>query len=319
MPKNVLAADVGGTNVRVALVDADGQILLRRESETPKRGSANEICELIAGIANEILREGSSHGPVKRFGLALPAIIDYANGSVLESPNLPHLNGFEIGPHVADKTGLGVKLENDATAATIGEHWLGAGRGANNVIGVTLGTGVGGGLIIEGEVFRGIDGTAGEVGHICVEPEGPLCACGSHGCVEQFASATAIVRQAKERLSKYPSSLLNRSENFTAEDVFFAAKDGDELSIEVFETAGRYLGIALAGLINVLNPDVIFVGGGASSAWELFIGQTLEEVEKRAFQRPAERVKIVLGQLGDDAGIMGAAKVVIAHADKGSS
>jgi glucokinase len=319
MAEYVLAADIGGTNVRVALVDAEGRILLREEADTPKRESAIEISDLISAVANRILHEGSRHRPVRAFGLAIPAIIDYSRGSVLESPNLPSLNGFEIGPYVAKKTGLPVKMENDATAATIGEHWLGAGQGANNVIGVTLGTGVGGGIILNGKVFHGVDGTAGEVGHICVEPEGPLCGCGSHGCVEQFASATAIVRQAKERLPETQSSPLNVLQDFTAEDVYNAAKDGDKISKEVFEIAGYYLGIALAGLVNVLNPDVIFIAGGASSAWEMFIGPTLEQVEKRAFQRPAERVKIVRGQLGDDAGILGAAKTVVARAGESSS
>jgi glucokinase len=319
MPKCVLAADVGGTNVRVALVDTNGKILIREESDTPNRGSAEEICDFISGIANNILQEANRDSPVQKFGLALPAIIDYSMFAVSESPNLPHLNGFQIGPYVVNKTGLDVKLENDATAATIGEHWLGAARDANDVIGVTLGTGVGGGLIIEGDVFHGVDGTAGEIGHICVEPEGPLCGCGSYGCVEQFASATAIVRQAKERLRRVPSSPLHGLEHFTSADVFNAAKEGDKLSIEVFETAGYYLGIVLAGLVNLLNPEVIVIAGGVSAAWEMFSVPMLKQVEKRAFQRPAERVNIVRGQLGDDAGILGAAKTVIAHAGKGSS
>jgi len=319
MPERVLAADVGGTNIRVALVDANGKILKREESDTPNRATAEEICRSIAADANKILHETESLGSVQKFGLALPAIIDYSTSSVVQSPNLPHLNGFGIGQYMAEHTGLDVELENDATAAAIGEHWLGGAEGANNVLCVTLGTGVGGGLIIHGNVVRGPDGTAGEVGHICVEPDGPLCGCGSHGCVEQFASATAVVRQAKERLPGAPSSPLSSLEHFTASQVFDAAKAGDPLSIEVFEVAGYYLGIVLAGLINTLNPEVIVISGGVSGAWEMFIERTRAEVEKRAFQRPAERAKIVRGQLGDDAGILGAAKRVLADADKGSS
>jgi glucokinase len=319
MPECVLAADVGGTNIRVALVDANGKILKREESDTPNRATAEEICSFIAGIANKILHESENIGSVQKFGFALPAIIDYSTSSVVQSPNLPHLDGFGIGQYMAKHTGLDVKLENDATAATIGEHWLGGAKGANDVLCVTLGTGVGGGLIIQGNVVRGPDGTAGEVGHICVEPDGPLCGCGSHGCVEQFASATGIVRRANERLPGAPFSPLSRLQHFTASDVFDAAKAGDRLSIEVLEAAGYYLGIVLAGLINTLNPEVIVITGGVSGAWEMFIGRTLEEVKKRAFQRPAERAKIVRGQLGDDAGILGAAKRVLAHADKGSS
>jgi glucokinase len=314
MAKYVLAADVGGTNVRVALVDAQGKILIRKESETPRHGPANQVCDLISDIAKQILQEGERYGRVQEFGLAIPAILDYSSGSVVESPNLPHLNGFEIVRYIGNNTGLDVQPENDATAATIGEHWLGAAQGARDVVGVTLGTGVGGGLIIDGKVHHGVDGTAGELGHICVEPDGPLCGCGSYGCVEQFASATAIVRQAKERLPDADRSPLGRMDEFTSEDVFNAAKEGDRLSIEVFETAGYYLGIALADLVNLLNPEIVFIAGGVSSAWDLFIGPTLEQVKKRAFQRPAERVKIVRGQLGDDAGILGAAKMVIVQA-----
>jgi len=319
MAEYVLAADVGGTNVRVALVGTDGQILSRKESNTPRHGPASEIADLISTLGKDVLEEGSQRKSAGKFGIALPAIIDYSSGAVVESPNLPHLNGFKVAPYISDRIGLEVKLENDATAATIGEHWLGAGRGAANVIGVTLGTGVGGGLIINGQVLRGPDGTAGELGHVCVEPEGPLCGCGSLGGVEQFASATAIVRLTRERLCKENSSPLDKSDEFTSEDVFKAAISGDALSIEVFRIAGYYLGIALAGLVNVLNPEIIFVAGGVARSWDLFIGATREEVEKRAFQRPAERVNIVRGQLGDDAGILGAAKTVIAQAHKGTS
>ena len=319
MPENVLAADVGGTNVRVSVVAPDGKILMRVESGTPSKGTAEEICGLISDLANKLLDQGSFSDPVRRFALAIPAIIDYSTGSVVRSPNLPHLDGFELARRVSEQTGVDVILENDATAATIGEQWLGAAKGVANVICATLGTGVGGGLIVNGQVLHGVDGTAGEIGHICLETDGPLCGCGSHGCLEQFASATAIVRLAKEKLATGAPSSLNELAVFTSTDVFEASEKGDPLSMEVFYSVGYYLGIALAGLINVLNPEVIVITGGVSAGWNAFIGPTQEQVTKRAFQQPAERVKIVRGQLGDDAGILGAAKTAIAHAGKGSS
>ena len=319
MPERVLAADVGGTNVRVAVVSADGQILKREESDTPNKGTAEEIGNVISELANKLFPEETGSGTVQKFGLAMPAIIDYSSGTVLRSPNLPNLDGFDMARYVADRTGLEVIMENDATAATLGEQWLGAAKGVANVVCLTLGTGVGGGLIINGQVIHGADGTAGEVGHMCLEPGGPPCGCGSQGCLEQFASATAIVRQAKEKLSTGVASSLLELPMFTSLDVFHASEHGDQLSIEVFESVGYYLGIALAGLVNLLNPEVIVITGGASAGWDAFIGPTLEEVRKRAFQQPAERVKIVRGQLGDDAGILGAAKTAIAHTGKGSS
>jgi glucokinase len=166
---------------------------------------------------------------------------------------------------------------------------------------------VGGGIIIDGRLVRGIDGTAGEIGHIAVEPEGYPCGCGSRGCVEQYSSATAIVRLAKEQLPRFPESVLRSNLELTPLNVFEAGIAGDGLSIEVFRQAGTYLGIALGGLVNVLNPEVIVIGGGVSAGWDLFIEPLQAEILSRAFPQPGERVKLVRSELGDDAGILGAA------------
>jgi glucokinase len=170
-----------------------------------------------------------------------------------------------------------------------------------------LGTGVGGGIIIDGILLRGVDGTAGEIGHIAVEPEGYPCGCGSRGCVEQYASATAIVRIAKELMPQFPETLLRSNLELTPLDVYEAGIQGDRLSLEVFRLSGTYLGIALGGLVNVLNPEAIVVGGGVSAGWALFIEHLESEIKRRAFPHPAERVKLMRSKLGDDAGILGAA------------
>ena len=175
------------------------------------------------------------------------------------------------------RLGVDAVLENDATAAAIGENWLGGSRDVDTSICVTLGTGVGGGLMINGKPYRGKDGTAGEVGHICVEPDGHPCGCGSRGCVEQYASATAVIRMARE-------AGLDVS---TSSDVYNWAKRGNEEAVDVFTAMGTYLGIGLAGLVNVLNPEMIVIGGGVSAAWELFAGDVRREVDERSFPEPS--------------------------------
>jgi len=160
-----------------------------------------------------------------------------------------------------------------------------------------------------GKVLRGVDGTAGEIGHICVEPNGAECGCGSRGCLEQYSSATAVVRLARELGEKFPRSDLMGNTTITSSEIYNSAKAGDKLALEVFRTQGFYLGIALAGLINVLNPEIIVVGGGAAAAWDFFIPHTLVQIRKRAYPEPAKRAKIIPARLGDDAGVLGAARL----------
>lgn len=304
MAEYVIAADVGGTNIRAAAVDRNGGIHGRVSAKTPREGTRADLVESIGSIAEEL----AANTAAADFGLAIPALIDYENKRISRSPNLPQLEGSEFAKEIQERSGLNVIFENDATAAAIGEHWLGASKGAENAVCITLGTGVGGGLILNGKAYSGVDGTAGEIGHVCVEPDGPPCGCGSNGCLEQFASATAIVRMTNEGMTNHPESKLNSIENISAKDVFDAGVEGDRLAVEVYTVAGRYLGIVIAGLVNVLNPEVVVIAGGVSAAFELFIDETRSEVRKRAFQQPAERVKIVRGALGNNAGILGAAR-----------
>ncbi len=309
MDELVLAGDLGGTNLRIAAVDAAGGVIYRAEAETPRHPNAGKVVDAVVNLAMECREAVGRDRDVKGFGFAIPAIIQFDEGKIFSSPNLPELNGFDLSAELADKLGLKVTLENDATAAAIGEHWLGASRGFDSSICVTLGTGVGGGIILNGQPLRGLDGTAGEIGHICVEPLGVACGCGSFGCLEQYSSATAITRIAIELKSEFTESELSKLNTFDALTVYKFGIAGDPLGIEVFRRAGVYLGIALSGLINVLNPEVIVIGGGAAEGWDLFIGHLRAEIRKRAFQQPAERAKIVRAALGGDAGIVGAARL----------
>ncbi len=311
----VLAADLGGTNVRAAIVTTGGEVHERLHMRTPKTGGFDALVNAIGSLATGLLEKNES---IRRFGLGIPAVIDFSSSRISQSPNLPVLDGSALADAVSKRTGLRVVLENDATAAAIGEHWLGAAKGADSAVCITLGTGIGGGLIINGEPYCGLDGTAGEVGHICVEPEGPRCGCGSRGCLEQYASATAIVRLASLKLADGAASVLNEKADISARDVYEAWLEKDAVAYEVFQVAGTKLGMAIADLINVLNPEIVVLTGGVASAWDAFITPTLDEMLKRAFRQPAERVKIVRGKLGDDAGILGAAKRAFSLNDKGS-
>ena len=300
----MIAIDLGGTNLRMALVNRDGEIIDRTKRETP-RENTEEIVETIVSVSKSFFETYPKR--ICSIGLAVPATVNADKGEITKAPNLPFLDMCPITEKIGKNLNIPCVLENDANAAAIGENWLGASRNYKNSIMVTLGTGVGGGIIIDGKILRGVDGTAAEIGHICVQPLGEKCGCGSFGCVEQYSSANAVVRMTKELLPDYPESSLNEIENLTSRTIYQKADGGDELALEIFRRQGFYLGIALAGLINVLNPEVIVIGGGASDGWELFTPEMLGQIKKRAYKQPVDRVKIVRAECADDAGILGAA------------
>lgn len=307
--KIVLSADLGGTNLRVAAVDRDGKILFRTKRDTPQTENPLQIVNLIISEAENCRRAVQSEGDVVGIGAVVPGTVNVDEGAILQAPNVSALNGFRVAGEIEGKLELPCFLENDANAAAVGESWCGASKDVKNSICVTLGTGVGGGIIIGGQILRGVDGSAGEIGHICVEPFGAPCGCGSRGCVEQYSSASAVKRLASVLSENYPNSTLTKISNPTALEIYQAGKNGDALAIEVFRQQGFYLGIALAGLINVLNPEIIVIGGGAADGWDLFLPFMQSEIKSRAYREPAERAKIVRAVLGDDAGILGAAKL----------
>jgi len=295
----VLAVDLGGTNLRMAAVDSDGEILHLARSQTPKGVLPSELVDLSATMAEECRAAIGDDRAVSALSFAAPAPAAADNDGILvKLPNIPTLNGMNLKADLYERFRLPVFLENDATAAAIGENWLGASKAVHDSVMFTLGTGVGGGIIIDNKPLRGIDGSAGEIGHFCIEREGPPCGCGSRGCIEQFASATAMVRMARENGLDLTKSV----------EVYNAAKDGDARALAVFEKMGSYLGIMIAGFVNALNPEMVVIGGGAAAGWDQFIGHVRKEVKDRAFREPAERVQIVRSSLGDNAGILGAAR-----------
>lgn len=291
MKQTVLAVDLGGTNIRMAAVVPDGSIVRRAKRPTPDGLTPAGLLALTRELAAECA------DAIDAIAFAPPANVG-ADGVIRNLPNLPFLDGFALRSALQSEFGVPAFVENDATAAAIGEHWLGASKGVTTSIMVTLGTGVGGGLIIDGKPLRGPDGGAGKLGHIAVEPDGHPCGCGSRGCVEQYASATAIERMASEAGMDVE----------TSREVYDAYVNGDDRAREVFQRMGRYLGIMLGGLVNALNPEIIVIGGGASAAWEAFHEYVRAEIDYRAFPEPANRARLVRSELGDDAGLLGAAR-----------
>jgi len=302
--KLIFAADLGGTHLRAATVDQKGRIHSRFKQNTPQVKDAHAIVDAIVSA----VREFQKAAEISAVSLVVPGTVKVDEGAVVKAPNLPCLDGFPLAAALTDELGLPAILENDANAAAVGEMWQGAAVGCKTIICVTLGTGVGGGIILDGKLWRGVDSSAAEIGHMCVDPFGGVaCTCGSRGCLEVFASATAIVRMTREASPRFPDSVLQGVEDQTAEMIFEAGQQGDELALEIFRRMGVYLGIGLANLINILNPEIIVVGGGVVNGWELFEKHMHQQVEERAF--PLLRVKIVRAKCGDDAGLLGAARL----------
>jgi glucokinase len=312
MPKNlssaslVFAVDLGGTHLRVALVDDTGKILQQLKQETPKGDSAEAVVDALVSAAQKWDSDRSS---IVAASIMVPGAVDSEKAVVIQAPNLPSLVNVGLKAELEQRLGWPVLLENDANAAAVGEMWLGAARGCRDVISVTLGTGVGGGVILNGRLWRGAHGSAGEIGHTTVDPfSGLKCKCGNTGCLELFASATAIVRMTRENSSSFPESVL-QSDELSAVQVYEAGRNGDELALTVFRKFGMYLGIGLANLMNLIDPQIIVLSGGAVNGWDLFAPEMYRQVGERAFRATAQQVRIARAECGDNAGLLGAARL----------
>ena len=308
--KYCIGVDIGGTTVKMGLFEEDGKILDKWEivTDTSEEGKA-----VLPNIASSIAAKISEHGLDKRdvlgIGAGVPAPVN-SEGIVNGSANL----GWkykEVKKELEELTGLSAYIGNDANVAALGEMWKGGGEGEKNMIMVTLGTGVGGGVIIDGKMLVGANGAGGEIGHICVNySETDRCGCGNRGCLEQYASATGIVRLAKRKLGQEMRSTVLNKEDVTAKDVFDAVKSGDEVAQEIAVEFGRYLGYGLANLAAVADPAVFVIGGGVSKAGEVLLPYIEKPFMERAFFAN-KNVRFVLAKLGNDAGICGAAKMVL--------
>ncbi|MGC2210202.1 MAG: ROK family protein [Candidatus Korobacteraceae bacterium] len=273
-----IGVDLGGTNLRVAAVDEDGSMLIKDELKTEVSRGRDEVIDALCSAAQQVVREMQARagsGKLLGIGVGVPGLIDIESGRLLESPNLPGWSDYDVKGAIERRLGTTVILENDANVAALGELWLGAGRGVESLCMYTLGTGVGGGLVLEGKIWRGWNGMAGELGHCNVEPEGHGCGCGSWGCLEQYASATAVVRMAREMMAAGAPT--------NSQAVYERAMQGDAEAKKVFERVGRALGMAIADMVNILNLSLYVIGGGVSSAWDAFAPAMFAEVRKRSF------------------------------------
>ncbi len=307
----VIGIDLGGTNCRAALATVEGEISGSQRISTEIHLGLEHFLDRLIGLCLEVQEKGEKKGVrISAIGMGAPGVIA-PDGTVTSSPNLAILDGFPLADELRKRLHLPVTLLNDANAIAWGEALFGAGREFSSFLMVTLGTGVGGGLVLGRNLWFGADGAAGEVGHIMVEPEGRTCGCGSRGCLEQYASATGIVRSVREAFERGEPSLAREmaDEDMTSQKIALFARREDPVCREAFQEAGRRLGQALGGIVNLLNPDGIVFGGGASEALDLIRPSLEKELEYRAFEVPVRRLKIVRGVLGDNAGILGAVRL----------
>jgi glucokinase len=292
-----IGVDLGGTNLRVAAIDARGQVLERVSLPAVYDTGPNNVVRDIVRVIKEVTKRAGSGG-LRGVGIGVPGFIDIDTGVVVGAANLPGFAGFPIRDEIQGVLGTPILLENDANAAALGEMWMGAGSGVKDLILITLGTGIGGGIVVDGKVLHGFLGMGGEIGHMTVFPDGNPCGCGNCGCLEKHASATAIA--AMGRMMHFGNSV-------TAADVFKLAMAGNERAKLVFESMGRALGIALANLINLFNFPLYLLSGGPLPAWEMFAPAMFGEIRKRSFTFNRGGTRIEKALLGADAGLFGAA------------
>lgn len=297
-----IGIELSGQKLRAATVTGEGVIGERREAELQTDGLVGQVAQLVKDL-------GPSEKNIAAVGIAIPGLVNRQTDRVIASRDLPGIVRENLHAELMEATGLRFELENDANAAAYGEFKIGAGRGSRDLFYITIGEGIGGAIILDGKLWTGASGFAGEVGHITIDTEGAECQCGNTGCLETVASAPNIVRRANERLSRdtFGLSKLAMNKDFTADDMAREAKDGDDFSLMMIERTGKYIGTGVASIINLLNIERIVLGGGVMQAGELILNPIIQEAKRRAFQPCFEATQIVAAALGTDAATIGAA------------
>ena len=319
--KWVIGVDLGGTNIVVGVLPidgGDGEVLaLKNEPTDAERGAKYVVDKIVLLIeearADVVSQFGGSRSDFAGIGIGAPGPLNRATGTVIQSPNLGWRN-FPLRDLIANAVNLPAVLDNDANCATYGEWWLGAGRNVDTLIGLTLGTGIGGGIVLNGEIFHGVSDAAGEIGHMTIEANGRKCPCGNYGCLEAYASGPAIARRAIEGLEAGVESLLSdlvgeHIEKITAATVYEAVINGDPYANEVMRETAKFLGAGVANIINIFNPDMIVISGGVTKAGDHLFVPLRSEVRRRAFKSALDACQITAAQLPGTAGVIGAAGV----------
>jgi glucokinase len=316
-----LGIDLGGTQLRVALADGRGRLrgVVRRPTNA-QQGREQVIDAIVASVQDVLAAEHVKPTSVQALGIGMPGPLDPVRGLVISPGNLPGFINVPLNRILTQRTGIRSYLHHDAHLAALAEHRHGAAKGKDNLIYVTVSTGIGAGLILDGKLYSGAGGVAGEVGHIVVQPGGPLCSCGNYGCVEALASGTAIAREALLLAAGETASLLHGLERPSAADVVRAARRADPLALQILEAAGTALGIAMGTLVNLFNPDMIVLGGSVINAGRLLLTPMHRSMEASSWKAARRGLRIVKPALGADVGLIGAveyARLRASHAVEG--
>ncbi len=311
MTHHILGIDVGGTMIKGGLFTEQGRLIAKDSVATNPEEGPEKFGNAVEALSKKLT---AGHGNADAMGIGIAGVLDNERTTLVESPNLPALNNFAVQSVLSDQLGIPVLIENDANVAALGELWAGSGKGLENFLMFTLGTGIGSGLILNGALWTGETGKAGEFGHIIVDtgPDAPLCGCGKRGCIEAHGSGTAIVRMAREALDSGKNTALRAQfadtpGDITPEAVYHEAVKGDEVCKEIYKTATCYLAVALSNINNLLDIHDFIIGGGVSKAFDLFEADLYDETRKRIFSVSRDKVRITLSALGNDAGMYGAA------------
>ena len=302
--------DIGGTKVLGGVVDETGALIKRARRDTPAEGGV-ALTQAIADVALELMKDSE----IESVGVSVAAFISADRKTILATPNIKDWNGVNLDYELTSRIGLPVVIENDANSAAWGEFKFGAGRGKENILMLTVGTGIGGGIVVNSNLLRGSFGIAAEIGHLRIVPNGLLCGCGAYGCFEQYGSGTALLRHAREAIQAHPdraSNILKRGdgsiEGVNGSAITAAARDGDELALSIFEITGDYIGAGIASLAVILDPEAVVIGGGVIDAGDILLNPIRTGMEKyMPFAGKHPHPQIVAAQLGNEAGLVGVA------------
>lgn len=316
MEKNyVVGIDLGGTKISGVLSDLNGKIVYKHTIPTNACEGEQAVLDRIIGVIDKVIFESNfSIEYIKSIGIGSPGPLNAKTGVIIATSNLPFKN-FQLIKPIREKFNIPVFLDNDANVATLGEHMFGAGKETENMLYVTVSTGVGGGAIINGKIFRGNTNNALEIGHTTIDIDGPKCNCGNNGCIEAYSSGTAIARLANEAVQRGENTSLSNYDIITAKEVFVEAEKGDSVAKAVLDLSLDYLGVLIANLITTFDPEMIVIGGGVSMAGKVVFDKVNEVVKKRCLKEMAESCKIVPAGLGTDAGMIGAAALAISESN----
>jgi glucokinase len=316
MKQYVIGIDLGGTKINGALADLNGKVISKYVLPTNASEGEENVLNRIYEVIEKVLQDGGKKAEeIKAIGIGSPGPLDAKKGIIISTPNLPFEN-FQLVKPISERFGIPTYLDNDANVAAIGEHIFGAGKGTENMVFVTVSTGVGGGAILNGKIYRGSTCNALEIGHTTVEKNGPRCNCGNYGCVEALASGTAIGKRAKEAIQRGEETSLKSYKELSSYEVFQEAKKGDKIASEILDSCLNYLGIGIANIVASFDPEMIIIGGGVTNGGSIVFDKVREVVKERCFETMANSCKIVPAGLGTDAGVIGAVALAITESDR---